>query len=101
MIAMVTRMTTAVAVALLTSAVIATAQRNEAERERFERVADILAALGVREGAKIADLGSADGFYTVRLARAVGPTGRAYGVDISQKRLDEFAARHQPPSARR
>jgi len=37
------------------------------------------------------DLGSADGFYTVRLARAVGPTGMAYAI-----RARKQNARRQP-----
>ncbi len=74
---------------------VAWAQEDEAERERNERVADVLAALGVRDGAKVADLGSADGFYTLRMARAVAPTGRAYAVDIDQKMLDRLRERAQ------
>lgn len=69
------------------------AQRDEAEREKFERVADIFAAMGARDGAHMADLGSADGFYTLRLAKAVGPTGVAYAVDIDQKMLDKLRER--------
>jgi predicted methyltransferase len=87
------------AVCLLTCAIrVATAQESEAERERNERVSDILAALGVKEGSHVADVGSNDGFYTVRIARAVGPTGRAYAVDISSaalERLRERMARDQ------
>lgn len=69
-------------------AAAADAQQDEAERERVERVADILVELGVRDGARIADLGSAGGFYTLRIAKAVAPTGRAYAVDIDAKVLD-------------
>ena len=69
------------------------AQQNEAEREKFERVADVFAAMGVHDGAHMADVGSADGFYTLRLAKAVGPTGVAYGVDIDQKMLDKLRER--------
>jgi predicted methyltransferase len=77
----------ALIVILVAIARLAPAQENEAEREKQERVADIFVALGVRDGAKVADLGSADGFYTVRLARAVGARGRAYAVDIEPKSL--------------
>jgi ubiquinone/menaquinone biosynthesis C-methylase UbiE len=69
------------------------AQQNEAEREKFERVADVFVAMGARDGARMADLGSADGFYTLRLAKAVGPTGVAYAVDIDQKMLDKLRER--------
>src|SRR5688572_17732129 len=69
------------------------AQQDERERERTERVADILTALGVRDGAHVADLGSADGFYTLRIAEAVAPSGRAYAIDIEQKSLDKLRER--------
>jgi predicted methyltransferase len=71
------------------------AQENEQEREKRERVADILTALGSRDGAHIADLGSSDGFYTLRIAKAVAPTGKAYAVDIEQKSLDKLRERAQ------
>lgn len=71
------------------------AQRDEAEREKEERVADILVALGARDGARIADLGSADGFYALRVARAVAPSGRAYAVDIDAKALERLRERAQ------
>ena len=69
------------------------AQRDDAEREKQERVADILVALDARDGARVADLGSADGFYTLRIARAVAPSGRAYAVDIDAKALDRLRER--------
>lgn len=81
-----------VALALAASA---SAQENEQEREKRERVAEILTALGVRDGAHIADLGSSDGFYTLRIAKAVAPTGKAYAIDIEQKSLDKLRERAQ------
>ena len=71
------------------------AQQDEREREKIERVPDILTALGVRDGAHIADLGSSDGFYTLRIAKAVAPSGRAYAIDIEQKSLDKLRERAQ------
>jgi predicted methyltransferase len=71
------------------------AQQDEREREKIERVADILTALGVRDGAHVADLGSADGFYTLRIANAVAPSGKAYAIDIEQKSLDRLRERAQ------
>src|SRR5688572_23973276 len=81
--------------ATLVWSVPAVAQRDEGERAKVERVADVLTALGVRDGAHIADVGSADGFYSLRIAKAVAPTGRAYAVDIEQKSLDKLRERAQ------
>jgi ubiquinone/menaquinone biosynthesis C-methylase UbiE len=72
---------------------LATAQENEANREETERVADVLAALAVQDGAVIADVGSADGFYALRIARAVAPSGRAIAVDIDEKALARLRER--------
>ena len=71
------------------------AQQDEREREKIERVPDVLAAIGVKDGAHIADVGSADGFYTLRIAKAVAPTGKAYAVDIEKKSLDQLRERAQ------
>ena len=83
----------AVTIVVLTAGTLA--QQDEREREKTERVADILIALGVRDGAHVADLGSADGFYTLRIAKAVAPNGRAYAIDIEQKSLDRLRERAQ------
>jgi len=83
----------AVAIACLPAS--AFVQQDEREREKIERVPDILNALGVKDGALIADLGSSDGFYTLRIAKAVAPTGKAYAIDIEQKSLDKLRERAQ------
>jgi predicted methyltransferase len=84
-----------VAAALLLLAESALAQQDEREREKVERVPDVLTALGVRNGAHIADVGSSDGFYTLRIANAVAPSGKAYAIDIDQKSLDKLRERAQ------
>jgi predicted methyltransferase len=86
----------AIAIACLPTS--AFAQQNESEREKTERVPDILTALGVKDGAHVADVGSADGFYTLRIAKAVAPTGKAYAIDIEQKSLDKLRERAQTES---
>jgi ubiquinone/menaquinone biosynthesis C-methylase UbiE len=83
----------AAAVALLAEGALA--QQGEREREKTQRVDDILIALGARDGAHIADLGSGDGFYTLRIAKAVAPGGKAYAIDIVQKELDQLRERAQ------
>src|SRR5688572_22133570 len=84
----------ATAMILLSDVALAQPQ-DEPLREKTERVADILTALGVRDGAHIADVGSSDGFYTLRIAKAVAPTGTAYAIDIEQKSLDKLRERAQ------
>ena len=83
------------AIVIVCLPVSAFAQQDEREREKIERVPDVLAAIGVKDGAHIADVGSADGFYTLRIAKAVAPTGKAYAIDIEQKSLDKLRERAQ------
>lgn len=66
---------------------------NEVAREKWQRVPDLLAAMAVRDGSTVADIGAGRGFLTVRLAAAVGPSGKVYGVDISPDVLSRLRQR--------
>jgi ubiquinone/menaquinone biosynthesis C-methylase UbiE len=46
------------------------------------QVDKVVAALGIKAGMSVADLGSGSGLFTIPFARAVGPTGKVYAVDI-------------------
>jgi len=74
------------------------AQQGEAARERWQRVPDVLAALGIAPGVRVADVGAGEGFFTDRLARAVGSDGRVFAVDVDDGvigRLRQRAARER------
>lgn len=60
------------------------------EREQPERVLD---ALALAPGMTVADVGAGTGYFTVRLARRVGPTGRVYATEISPEMLRLAGAR--------
>jgi predicted methyltransferase len=62
-------------------------------RDGWQRVPDILVALNVVPGARVADVGAGDGFFTVRLARAVGPKGRVIAEDIDANALARLRVR--------
>lgn len=62
-------------------------------REGWQRVPDILVALDISPGARVADVGAGDGFFTVRLARTVGPRGRVIAEDIDGEALGRLRAR--------
>ncbi len=56
----------------------------EAEgREVYDRRQDIVAALGLRPGMAVADVGAGTGLFTRLFSQAVGPAGRVYAVDIA------------------
>jgi len=44
--------------------------------------------LGVKTGSQAADLGCGAGFYTIPLAKAVGPAGRVYAFDVRPEMLE-------------
>lgn len=75
------------------AAIPAAAPAQESLREEWQRVPDVIVALGLEPGSRVADVGSGDGFFTVRLARAVGETGRVYAVDISAEALSRLRDR--------
>jgi ubiquinone/menaquinone biosynthesis C-methylase UbiE len=81
---------------LLTSAPIAAQDFGDAGRDKFENVAGILAALELEKASRVADIGAGDGFYSVRIARALPPPGRVMAVDVTEgalKRLGERLTR--------
>lgn len=43
--------------------------------------------LGIAEGSVVADLGAGGGWFTIRLARRVGPNGRVYAQDIQSEMI--------------
>lgn len=65
----------------------------DAERERWQKVAEIARALDVHEGDSVADVGAGEGFFSVRLARAVGHGGRVSAVEISEKLVAALSRR--------
>ncbi len=44
----------------------------------------MIALLGIRAGDRVADLGAGGGYFTFRLADAVGAEGRVYAVDVDE-----------------
>jgi SAM-dependent methyltransferase len=62
-------------------------------RQREEDCRMLLEALEIRPGQKVCDMGCGNGFYTLALARLVGPTGLVYAVDIQPEMLRLLRAR--------
>jgi arsenite methyltransferase len=51
-------------------------------RDGYQKPAEVVKALQLQEGEVIADLGAGSGYFTFRLAKPVGKTGRVYAVDV-------------------
>ena len=62
-------------------------------RKRWQRPRQVLEALDLQPGDRVADLGSGGGYFTLKLARAVGPDGRVYAVDTDGDMLPLVAQR--------
>ena len=56
-------------------------------RQREEDCRMMLKSLGLKPGQTVCDMGCGNGFYTLQLARLVGPRGLVYAVDIQPEML--------------
>lgn len=69
-------------------------QKFETEsREIFHQREKIVAAVGLKPGMAMADIGAGTGLFTLPFAQAVGPKGHVYAVDIAKNFLSHIQAR--------
>ena len=66
---------------------------DEQSRDRAGEAERVMNLLGVKAGLEVADIGSGSGYYTVRLARRVAPTGHVYAEDVVPEYLQHLARR--------
>jgi predicted methyltransferase len=91
MVGMTRRESMAAIAALLIAAAPSRAQEHQGPpRDSWQRVDDVFRELGIAPGSRVADLGAGGGYFTTRLARAVGPSGRVYAVDVNPISLREL-----------
>jgi len=67
----------------------------EDARDRAGEAEEVMQLSGVKRGMSVADVGAGEGYYTVRLSRVVGPTGRVLAEDIVPEVRDELSDRIQ------
>jgi ubiquinone/menaquinone biosynthesis C-methylase UbiE len=67
----------------------------EDARDRLGEAEEVMQLAGVKPGMSVADVGAGEGYYTVRLARVVGPRGRVLAEDIMPDVRDELSDRVQ------
>jgi SAM-dependent methyltransferase len=65
------------------------------DRDEWQRPQQILDAMGIADAAVVADIGAGSGWFTVRLARRVGPNGRVYAQDVQPEMLAAITRRVQ------
>jgi SAM-dependent methyltransferase len=66
---------------------------DEASRDRAGEAERVMNLLGVKAGLAVADIGAGSGYYTVHLARRVGPTGHVFAEDVVADYLERLARR--------
>ena len=63
------------------------------DRDAWQMPEAIMDALGIADGSRVADIGAGGGWFTVRLARRVGPNGIVYAQDVQPQMLEAIRRR--------
>jgi predicted methyltransferase len=77
------------------AAIVGGAFSTEDARDRLGEAEEVMQLAGVKPGMSVADVGAGEGYYTVRLARVVGPKGRVLAEDIVPDVRDALSDRVQ------
>jgi predicted methyltransferase len=65
------------------------------DRDDWAKPEQIMDAVGIADGATVADLGAGGGWMEIRLARRVGPNGVVYAEDIQSQMIEVINRRMQ------
>jgi SAM-dependent methyltransferase len=65
------------------------------DREAWQKPDQVMDSLQIAEGSVAADLGAGGGWFTIRLARRVGPNGTVYAEDIQRLMIEAIDRRVQ------
>lgn len=63
------------------------------DRDEWQQPDRIMDALLIAEASRVADLGAGGGWFTIRLARRVGPNGVVYAEDVQHQMIDSTRRR--------
>ena len=66
---------------------------DEQSRDKVGEAERVMNLLSVKPGLTVADIGAGSGYYTVRLAKRVGPEGHVYAEDVVPEYLERLAQR--------
>lgn len=66
---------------------------DDPERDAWQRPDEVVRFLDLRPGDTVADLGAGTGYFSVRLARALGEGGRVLAVDVEPALVEHMRAR--------
>jgi SAM-dependent methyltransferase len=63
------------------------------DRRAWQKPEQIMDALNIAEGSAVADVGAGAGWFTIHLARRVGPNGVVYAVDVQAEMVEAIRRR--------
>jgi predicted methyltransferase len=64
-------------------------------RDEWQRPVEVMDALAIKPGHRVADIGSGFGYFTFHMAARVGTEGKVYAVDIDPKAVDKVRERKE------
>ena len=68
---------------------------DSAKRIEGLKIPEVMARLQLKAGDVVADIGAGTGLFALPLARAVGPGGKAYAVEVDQALVDAIGRKAQ------
>jgi ubiquinone/menaquinone biosynthesis C-methylase UbiE len=63
------------------------------DRDAWQMPDVVMDAMGIADGSHVAEIGAGGGWFTVRLARRVGPNGLVYAQDVQSQMLEAIRRR--------
>ncbi len=63
------------------------------DRDGWQKPDQIMDALAIADGSTVADIGAGSGWFTIWLARRVGPNGTVYAQDVQRQMLEAIRRR--------
>jgi ubiquinone/menaquinone biosynthesis C-methylase UbiE len=63
------------------------------DRDAWQMPDAVMDAMGIADGSHVAEIGAGGGWFTVRLARRVGPNGIVYAQDVQAQMLEAIRRR--------
>jgi ubiquinone/menaquinone biosynthesis C-methylase UbiE len=65
------------------------------DRDLWQRPDQVMDAMGIADASVVADIGAGSGWFTIRLARRVGPQGLVYAEDVQPEMINAITRRVQ------
>lgn len=63
------------------------------DRDLWQRPDQIMDAMAIADASVVADIGAGSGWFTIRLARRVGPRGVVYAEDVQKEMINAISRR--------